>query len=164
MGAPTDDIRQAPDLGLRSARGVTRVRCVLRFQERYLFVRHKSWHKRNSKKWALPGGRVKPGECPADAIRREIAEEIHLDLRDYVDLVDYEQGGEIHRLYGCDLAEAVRTFDTDEISQTQWFTRSEVIELASAGRLHRGFELPAINAYARKTRRRSPIGTATPRH
>lgn len=154
MSATADGIRESLLLRPASARGVTRVRCVLYCQGLYLLVRHKSWHKRNSKKWALPGGRVKPGERPSAAIRREISEEIQLDLRDYIYLVDYEQGGEIHRLYGCDIAVPVRTFDADEIAETRWFTHSETVELGGAGRLHRGFELSAINAYAQRARRR----------
>lgn len=37
-------------------------------------------HRRGMHYWAVPGGRIEPGESPADAARREIGEELGLDV------------------------------------------------------------------------------------
>ena len=154
MEAPAIDIRNALRLAFASAGQVTRVRCVLRSAGLFLLVRHRSWQKRHAKKWALPGGRVKRGEDPTSALRRELAEELEVCLPHFQTLMDCEQGGEIHRLYGCDIEGALVSIDTDEIADARWFTHRQVVELARAGRLHRGFELAAIEKYALEDRRR----------
>jgi 8-oxo-dGTP pyrophosphatase MutT (NUDIX family) len=147
-----DEISEALRLALATARDVDRVRCVMRFRDEYLLLRHESWHRRNAKKWALPGGRVKHAESPIAAVRREILEELYLVLPDLVELGDFEQGGEIHRLYGCDILSRGRAFNTCEIAEVQWLDYAQIVRLALAGRLHRGFELAAINAYMRQSR------------
>jgi 8-oxo-dGTP pyrophosphatase MutT (NUDIX family) len=49
---------------------------VLRHEDNVLFVR--SRHTRAG--WTLPGGLMQRGETPADAVRREVGEELGLDL------------------------------------------------------------------------------------
>lgn len=45
-----------------------------------LLTRRSAGLRRHSAQWALPGGRVDPGEEPLDAARRELHEELGLDL------------------------------------------------------------------------------------
>lgn len=49
---------------------------VLRHEDNVLFVR--SRHARSG--WSLPGGLMQRGETPGDAIRREVCEELGLDI------------------------------------------------------------------------------------
>ena len=37
-------------------------------------------HEPSAGRWTLPGGRLEPGECDADALRREVREETGLDV------------------------------------------------------------------------------------
>jgi 8-oxo-dGTP diphosphatase len=61
--------------------GVTPVPVVAAVVERdgrYLVCRRPA-HKRHGDLWEFPGGKVLAGETPADAVRRELAEELALE-------------------------------------------------------------------------------------
>jgi ADP-ribose pyrophosphatase YjhB (NUDIX family) len=65
------------------------VRCVLRSGDRVLLVRH-TYGDRN---WALPGGRVRRGETPSDAARREISQELGLAIAHWHELGTFGSHG-----------------------------------------------------------------------
>jgi 8-oxo-dGTP pyrophosphatase MutT (NUDIX family) len=46
----------------------------------FVLTRRSSALRRHSGQWALPGGRIEAGESPVEAARREILEEVGLDL------------------------------------------------------------------------------------
>ena len=63
---------------------VTGVKCVVvRADGRVLFVRH-AYGDRSA--WELPGGGIKRGELPREAVRREAREELGVDLGTWEDL------------------------------------------------------------------------------
>jgi ADP-ribose pyrophosphatase YjhB (NUDIX family) len=53
------------------------VKCILRDGDRVLFVRH-TYGRRGS--WELPGGGLRRGERPEAAVRREMREELGIEL------------------------------------------------------------------------------------
>jgi hypothetical protein len=67
-----------------------------------------------------------------------------------IELGDWQHRDETHRIFGCEISQKIETFDTDELSGIAWFTHTEVVQLASAGRLRTGFELAAITTFERQ--------------
>lgn len=55
------------------------VAAVIRDGDRYLVCRRPA-HKRHGGLWEFPGGKVEEGETPADAVRRELKEELALEV------------------------------------------------------------------------------------
>jgi len=98
----------------------------------------------------LAGGRVRDRENPQECLRREIIEELGCRVPYLIPLGDWEYHHETHRVFGCEIAEKIETFDRDELCEIAWFTYAEVVELAAADRLRTGFELAAIAAFHRQ--------------
>jgi ADP-ribose pyrophosphatase YjhB (NUDIX family) len=92
--------------------------------------------------WEIPGGAVEPGESPAEACSRELAEEIGLHRRPgRMLLVDWapDTGDRLLFLFDGgtldDVGEALP--DGDEISEARFFDLSEIGELVSDRLLRR---------------------------
>ncbi len=144
--APQRSRKPAP----RAEGSVERVRCVLMRDERYLLAKHNARRRENRSRWALVGGRVRDREDPQDCLRRELIEEIDCRVSHLIELGDWQHREETHRIFGAEIMQDIKTFDTNELSAIAWFTLAEVAQLASAGRLRTGFEFAAIAAFERQ--------------
>jgi hypothetical protein len=63
--------------------------------------------------------------------------------------------GAQHRVFGCPIETPIDSFNGKELLAIGWFGYEEVVELAVAGKLRTGFELPAIVEFQRRRCARS---------
>jgi 8-oxo-dGTP pyrophosphatase MutT (NUDIX family) len=99
------------------------VKCVLTRDGRILFVRHTYGHR----EWDLPGGAVKRGEPPLTTARREMHEELGIDIDGWRALGTvvshaYHRCDHMH-VFGAELDDQPLTVDAGEIGALEWFER-----------------------------------------
>ena len=96
------------------AERISRVRCVLARNNRYLLVQHNNRLPENFGKWGLPGGGLDIAEEPTTGLRRELAEEFQIGIGDVVLLGDWEYRDETHRVFGCQFEGRIESYDTKD--------------------------------------------------
>jgi 8-oxo-dGTP pyrophosphatase MutT (NUDIX family) len=102
------------------------VKCVLRSNGQVLLVRH-TYGRRD---WDLPGGAVKRREPPVAAARREMHEELGVDIEDWTALgpvleVAYHRRDRMH-CFQAELEDPRLTVDHGELAAVGWFTPAEL--------------------------------------
>lgn len=126
-------------------------RCILVSKGRYLLAQHNNYLPETIGKWGLPGGKLDEGESPAEAARREIEEEFGITgLGEVTEIGDWEYRGAMHKVFSVgipedDLQDLI--YDQNEILDIKWCAFDEVQKMHHDGKLHTGFELPAITRY-----------------
>ena len=97
------------------------VRCVLRRGDEVLIVRHTYGDRR----WGLPGGAIKRREAPAEAARREMDEELGVDLvwRSIGELrfVGHERARHHVYCYMAELSGGDVEVNAAEIAEARWY-------------------------------------------
>ncbi|WP_247623833.1 NUDIX domain-containing protein [Microbacterium galbinum] len=111
------------------------VTAVIRDGERFLLARSAG-----TDEWSLIGGGVEPGEEPADAVAREVREELGASIRitgiigaygGESLVVDYPNGDRVAYVttaYACEVVDKIEP-DGEEIVEVGWFTASEIAGL-----------------------------------
>jgi 8-oxo-dGTP pyrophosphatase MutT (NUDIX family) len=102
------------------------VKCVLTSGEQVLLVRHTY----GNRSWDLPGGSTKRNEPPLNTARREMHEELGIDVEHWRSLgqvfgSDYHRHDEMH-CFQAELAQPELTFDRGEIAAAGWFHRDRL--------------------------------------
>jgi 8-oxo-dGTP pyrophosphatase MutT (NUDIX family) len=123
---------------------VRTVRCILEREGRFLLVVHRAARGRKLRGWALPGGRVERGEEPEAAVRRELREELRIQLGELRLVGDYRYKGHKHRVFAAVCDEPLVKFPRAEILKLGWHAGAEIDAFEDAGDLHAGFEARAV--------------------
>jgi 8-oxo-dGTP pyrophosphatase MutT (NUDIX family) len=102
------------------------VKCVLTHDGRVLLVQHTYGHR----EWDLPGGSMRRGEAPVAAARREMEEELGVQLDDLRLLGEirarpYRARDRIH-CFEAELGSPELTIDEGELQTAGWFPRDQL--------------------------------------
>lgn len=119
----------------------------MRWEDRYLLVVHSGGF-RSGQKWGLPGGHVEHGEGGIETVRRELREELSVQLDEFELIGDFYYKRHNHRIYGAHLAEPIARFDRRELLKIAWFPLDSVKQLARDNNLHAGYEADAIAQFS----------------
>ncbi len=121
------------------------VRAVLEHDGRYLLVQHNNIRPENIGKWGLPGGILSPTDPGWEAcLRREMGEEFQIEIAIERFIRAYMRRERLHYVYLAHPLSLDLHCDRNEVLDTTWLTAEEVSAWDAAGKLHTGFELPAI--------------------
>ncbi|MGZ4387735.1 MAG: NUDIX hydrolase [Gaiellaceae bacterium] len=102
------------------------VKCVLTDGQLVLLVRHTY----GPDLWELPGGSIKSEEEPRIAARREMREELGVDVADWAPLGELmgrmQHRRDVLHIFHAQLREPVLTLDLGELASARWFAPSEL--------------------------------------
>ena len=94
--------------------------------------------------WGLPGGHIEWRESPEEAARREVFEELDIDVGPLLHVGDFEYKHRLHAVYGGTCAGEIGDLGMSELLAARWFEWEEIAELAKVGGLHAGYEHVAV--------------------
>jgi len=103
-----------------------------------LLAQQRAWPVDAAGKWELPGGRVEPGESEVDALRRECAEELDVEISvgERVGPDVGLPGGKVLRIFVAGLAEGepravehleLRWLTSDQLVSVPWLPADELL-------------------------------------
>ena len=108
------------------------MKCVVEHDGRWLMIRNTYGHQY----WTLPGGGVKRGESPADAAKREVAEEVGIALGDVEAIGSYFSTRHYSKdtvyCFRARVTTADHKIDGREIAEAAWFERDAMPALCGA--------------------------------
>jgi 8-oxo-dGTP diphosphatase len=91
-----------------------------------LFLRDDVPHIRFPNLWDLPGGIVEPGETPEQTVRREMLEEIELELKNPVLFKRYILPDRIENMFWERIEIDISTTRLHEGQELKWFSENQI--------------------------------------
>lgn len=108
------------------------VKCLIEHGGKFLMIRNSYGYKQ----WTFPGGGVSRGELPEEAIRREIYEEVGIEVGNPIHIGEYFSSRQYKQdTVFCYYAKVRNEFfqiDNGEVSEAAWFSEKEMPELRSS--------------------------------
>jgi ADP-ribose pyrophosphatase YjhB (NUDIX family) len=110
------------------------VQCLISFERDVLLIRNTY----GPQLWTVPGGGIKPGEAPEEAVRREVYEEVGISL-DHVKPLGTFQGRQDYRydtvhVFAAQVLNQACTIDPGEILEARWFAMDALPRIADYAR------------------------------
>lgn len=83
-------------------------------------------------RWALPGGRIRRDETPANAARRELEEETGLAATDVIYLFQFGGLSTHHHVFLAEVPVHVEPEPMNEIARCRWFAHTKIATLSAS--------------------------------
>jgi 8-oxo-dGTP pyrophosphatase MutT (NUDIX family) len=132
-----------------SAKSYKTARCILHSEDKFLLAVHHHAKAPSRGKWGLPGGHTESGERLENTVRRELTEELKIQVGCLHAVGDYPHNDRWHRVYGAEYHGQIQSFDQKELQEIGWHSLERVFELRECNQLHAGWEYAAICAYVK---------------
>ena len=96
--------------------------------------------------WELPAGGIEVGESEIEAAQREVLEETGFTTENHQLIYSYYpmNANKVFHVVHCKAIERVQDFDKDEVSETRWFTKDEIMQMIKDKVISDGFTLTAL--------------------
>lgn len=97
------------------------VKCIIRFGQEVLIVQHTYGHRH----WTFPGGGIKRRETPEEAVKREVMEEVGIELTNLIPIGDFFTTDEYKRdrvyCFQAEVKDKNFRIRKEEIKEAKWF-------------------------------------------
>lgn len=113
-------------------------KALIQYKDLFLVIRESSKYKdgTNTGKWDVPGGRIKPGEQWKEALKREVLEEVGLEISiktpvhtdEWFPIISGKQSQVIATYYNCTAKSNLVTLSADH-EDYAWLTQKELAAL-----------------------------------
>ncbi len=121
-------------------------RCILYRDDAFFLAVHSSFWRSKNPRWGIPGGGIEWRETPEQAARRELQEELKVEVGAMLDLGDFLYKRANHRVLAAPYPHDIHDFDDRELLDIGWFSSADIFQMETDSKLHAGYEADAIRS------------------